>query len=287
METPSALRTLPDGVELVTEDVSVADWVDERLLPFRAPDEGVLVGEIVPTGFEAYARVFHPAYRLVGSRVEPVRWAQLAAARGAVAHPEMQLEGLVGSLDLGDPPSPGSLPEDECRALARALAPFTGTRDRGWFCLWEGFGFLSGSAGNLLTAPEGSRRAIRRPTRREALRRAEAGGRALARLPKVRIHPDPEGRGALRSDLLFRGPVEAASRFTFDGVYQSPNLWWPDDRAWCVATEIDVACTYVGGSAACIDAVLACSDLEALPSAEAHRFDGRGDSANAVPPTPA
>ncbi len=26
----------------------------------------------------------------------------------------------------------------------------------------------------------------------------------------------------------------------------APNLWWPDDRAWCVATEIDLAWTYVG-----------------------------------------
>ena len=47
----------------------------------------------------------------------------------------------------------------------------------------------------------------------------------------------------------------------------SPNLWWPDDRAWCVATEIDLAWTYVGGSGALISDVLASPSLEAQPAA--------------------
>ena len=47
---------------------------------------------------------------------------------------------------------------------------------------------------------------------------------------------------------------------------QSPNLWWPDDRAWCVATEIDLAWTYVGGTTALIRDVLANSDVEAQPA---------------------
>jgi hypothetical protein len=43
----------------------------------------------------------------------------------------------------------------------------------------------------------------------------------------------------------------------------SPNLWWPDDRAWCVASEIDLAWTYVGGTEALINDILANSQLEA------------------------
>ena len=46
----------------------------------------------------------------------------------------------------------------------------------------------------------------------------------------------------------------------------SPNLWWPDDRAWCVATEIDLAWTYVGGPAALISDALANPGLEAQPA---------------------
>jgi hypothetical protein len=42
----------------------------------------------------------------------------------------------------------------------------------------------------------------------------------------------------------------------------SCNLWWPDDHAWCVATEIDLDSTYVGASEACIEELLANSKLE-------------------------
>jgi len=46
---------------------------------------------------------------------------------------------------------------------------------------------------------------------------------------------------------------------------QSPNLWWPDDHAWIVATEIDYAWSYVGGSQHLIDRVVSDDLLEAMP----------------------
>jgi hypothetical protein len=53
-----------------------------------------------------------------------------------------------------------------------------------------------------------------------------------------------------------------------------------------VATEIDADSTYVGGSRSAVDAVLASSDLEALPSDVGHRFDYWGDMVNGPPPWP-
>jgi hypothetical protein len=41
-------------------------------------------------------------------------------------------------------------------------------------------------------------------------------------------------------------------------------MWWPADRAWFVATEVDGFSTYVGGTPAAIAAVLASADLEAI-----------------------
>jgi hypothetical protein len=44
------------------------------------------------------------------------------------------------------------------------------------------------------------------------------------------------------------------------GVRQSAEVAqasWPDDRAWCVAAEIDLAWTYVGASVTLINDVLA------------------------------
>jgi hypothetical protein len=53
------------------------------------------------------------------------------------------------------------------------------------------------------------------------------------------------------------------------GVRQSAEVAqasWPDDRAWCVAAEIDLAWTYVGGSVTLINDVLASPRLEAQPA---------------------
>ena len=47
---------------------------------------------------------------------------------------------------------------------------------------------------------------------------------------------------------------------------RSPNLWWPDDHAWFVATEVDDAWTYVGGSNDAIAVVLEDDGLEAVPA---------------------
>lgn len=45
---------------------------------------------------------------------------------------------------------------------------------------------------------------------------------------------------------------------------QSPSMWWPADRTWFVATEVDGFSSYVGGSRAAIDGVLASSELETI-----------------------
>lgn len=37
---------------------------------------------------------------------------------------------------------------------------------------------------------------------------------------------------------------------------QSPNVFWPEDRQWCVATEIDVDSTLVAGSDALVEELM-------------------------------
>ena len=68
-----------------------------------------------------------------------------------------------------------------------------------------------------------------------------------------------------RSLGLYAGPIEAAGVLLVFPTWQTPNLWWPDDRAWCVASEIDFCSTYVGGSLALIERVLGDERLEAIP----------------------
>src|SRR3954469_12655712 len=119
---------LPSGVELM-RDVSPAAWIPERLLPMDR-SVGVRVGDVIPTGFEAYARVFHPASE--GPDFAPRRWSELATRYGSVVHPEMQLEHVIGAADIDDvpgiaPPSEGRLPRSETTSLADVLEPFTRT----------------------------------------------------------------------------------------------------------------------------------------------------------------
>jgi hypothetical protein len=88
-----------------------------------------------------------------------------------------------------------------------------------------------------------------------------------------------------RGYYLAKGPLEAALETVYGmaRAYQSASIWWPDDRAWCVATEIDFDWTYVGGSQECVAAVLGSPDLEALP---ARLSDGVTYASDPINPTP-
>ena len=128
--------------------------------------------------------------------------------------------------DPNDTPYDGTLPREVQAPLRDVLRSHTATPGRCWFAVWDGFG---GSPPWVHQAP-------------------------WFEIPGRRLH-------------LFTGPIEAVEDpFNEWPFHQSANLWWPDDRAWCVATEIDFCWTYVGGSAECVDAVLACPVLEALES---------------------
>lgn len=70
-----------------------------------------------------------------------------------------------------------------------------------------------------------------------------------------------------RSYLLARGSLEAVLPSVLDAPWdQSPSLWWPEDRAWIVATEVDHAWTYVGGTNELTDSIVLDKRLEALPA---------------------
>ncbi len=233
-------------------DLTAADWVRESLTTF-AKD----VASIVPGRFAAYGRILHP---LDGGE----RWADVAKATGRVLHPEVQFQGVA--TPVGEPvppaqwevrgrwrcPSTGTMPTDARKELAGVLARFTTTPNRIWFGLWTGYGNLH--------PPRGAARLLSR------------SGDALSESTHPDPHPEPErlevrpGRPTLelpsRSYIVYSGSLDELAGWPWDG----PNLWWPDDRAWFVATEIDFVSTYVGGSEEAVDALLKASDLEVLPA---------------------
>jgi hypothetical protein len=63
----------------------------------------------------------------------------------------------------------------------------------------------------------------------------------------------------------------------------SPNLLWPADRTWCVASEIDFDSTLVGGSRALVEEICADEALEAFEVEEDDDLSLAGDTVNPVP----
>ena len=218
-------------------DVSAAGWFRDRLHPF-----GSDVGSLVPEGFEAYARVFHP---VVVPGASPRRWSEVAAANGRHAHPQMQLHTISRPDDAASPEfyergpgfDAGSLPAVERHVLVELLRPATSSPQRCWFGVWEGFGGLD-----------------------------DQGVRERVVVPN-------------RAYLLASGPVERALD-PFHDPDQSANLWWPDDHAWFVATEIDLAWTYVGASAAVVADLVADPRVEAMEAQIGDRFSYDSDNLN-------
>ena len=232
------------------EDVSAAGWIAPRLHP-SVQD----VGSIIPEGFEAYGRLFHPVEGGRHGRRE--RWSELARRNQRIVHPEMQFHSISrpvgqrppGWYDAENGPSWGSLPVPELRVLVEVLERYTTTRDSCFFCVWEGYDPFDEDhpiewheAGTL-----GALSARLRPRR-----------------PRRSAPPLPHVELPGRRYYLYRGPLEKAlAPLPFD---HSPNLWWPEDRAWFIATEIDYAWTYVGGSQELIGELIGDSRLEVLPA---------------------
>lgn len=230
----------PPGLTLLS-DASTAQWVEERL-----GDEFAHAGALVPTGFEAYGRLLHPAR---GPGGVPVRWSDVARVNGRVVHPLMAFERISRpraatahappKWDQG--PTAGSLDKDDAVALARFLSDFTATSDRAVFAIWEGYGQFNAGAMSTLTP---------------------SGTESMGSPPEILAAERMLGLG--RRYLLYAGPLSAIGSFFVDFWWDSPNLWWPEDRSWCVGTDIDLESTYVGGSAACIDALIACAQFEVM-----------------------
>ncbi len=154
----------------------------EWLRPMEAEPPGSILS-VVPRGFEAYARVFHPVDRdrprqtrtwqgldettyfegvddIVASlETERTTWAQAAESFGTTMHAQAQYAPLVRR-DYGDvdgaiaadgwrysDTSEGCLDAASLAAASAVLARHTTTPDAGIAAIWEGWGGLVSAAG--------------------------------------------------------------------------------------------------------------------------------------------
>ena len=264
-------------------DPSVGDWLRPRLGPF-----GAVVGSLVPQGYEAYARVLHPMY---DEAYAPVTWASVAAVTGRVVHPTAQ--SVAGGGTARRPRTPGEAAREPrgrggrvawrragrgvrgrsgCRAIARVLARHTGSDLVAAF--WEGTSWTGGAVVWLWSGPAGE-------------------------VPPSMSAPDdldPEVLDGPKLDLphrayvLFRaGPDDLvdladgrarADVDPFRPAGRTPNLLWPVDEAWCLATEVDLDSTVVGGTRALVDDLLAAPGLEVVEVTETDALGSSDDLVN-------
>lgn len=165
-----------------TSDVAAGEWLHERVdADWQSPHTMHMT---VPRGFEAYARIFHPATRArpVGHAWPPLpyeehrhawaafeaaapdidtehaRWGDVARTFGTALHPEAQWHRLILRADpyshvdaedaegarYGDPEQ-GRLTPEALAAAASILATHTGTPDAGHVAIWEGWGGVLGA----------------------------------------------------------------------------------------------------------------------------------------------
>jgi hypothetical protein len=147
---------------------------------------------------------------------------------------------------------------DLFRIVASVGARHTATADRAWFAVWEGHGFTNSTthvAWRDLPPDEPTRlarEAKRARLREEDDRRHAATRQALSQVPRFEL---PH-----RTYYLVRGPVSAVTRLAEPGApdtWRHPDLFWPDDRSWFVATDVDFWSLYIGGDVAFATEIIA------------------------------
>ncbi|MGO4617240.1 hypothetical protein AB4305_22635 [Nocardia sp. 2YAB30] len=180
-----------------------------------------------PSGFARYARLFHPA----GPDEDP-------------SDPD-PVENREGNLD-----------PEVLQRLSSILAGHTGTPDDCYFGLWDGFGDIYGSS-SVAVAFSGDESAD-----------PEFAPLVAPAFP-AEVLAGPRLQVPARDYLLFRGLLSEAGQWgAIDLVpgwprpINSPNLMWPADRAWFVATEIDLPWTGIAGSPELIEALRADKSLD-------------------------
>ncbi|NJC21057.1 hypothetical protein BJ994_000133 [Arthrobacter pigmenti] len=272
-------------------DVERGAWLKERL-NWSSND----MHAVVPRGFQAYARIFHPASRdrpaetktwhgyepgnVMDFETETVTWQQTADAFGTEMHALAQFHRLVRTAELYssqelDPagwrytcPRLGNLDVGILAAVAAHLAEHTSTPDDGAAAVWGGWGGLTtGASCAVLTATEnddGTLNATQSPQGSDEpgtgiLPRAVATGPELE-LPQREYYLFDAGA----TDFAYADWPSKAPWISHTWDPQSPSIIWPEDHAWVLVSEIDFDSTIVAGSLELVSALCRDPDIEAL-----------------------
>jgi hypothetical protein len=234
-----------------------------ELLPITPPSaQSVdwLIGELqygyslrswIPSGFESYVRILHPAYISIGkewaTREVPVPWTIVSKWSGKRLHATSHVQDLMVRADGHDwrrrgeggyEPRQGELESGSLSFLLSHLADKTSAPKEILMLIWTGYGGMSETVGLPLEISEALTNSGRRY-------------------------------------VLYPGAIDFSEKeFEHTLGEYPPTFWWPADRTWFVICDIDAASTYVGGSKELIAQILGDPSLEAFPANLDDPYDG-------------
>jgi len=238
-------------------DESAFDWIRHGRKKLANGWAGNLVSHLMPSVFEAYAKVLHwiearsenidksltpreisilkiPPCEELRSLVEGrrakvkgprIKWREVAEVLNVPFAPEICHEWYRQKLDEGCwprllyGPADGLLSPEECKELVSVLQPFSDDGE----CLFR-----------------------------------------FAEMPFI----------GTDKTLLYQGALDEIESFLKSGGYQfTPEYWWPPSQSWCVCSNYDLMFTVVGGSRKLISALLSSDVLECLVVTSQTRID--------------
>ncbi|GAA3546182.1 hypothetical protein GCM10022222_32300 [Amycolatopsis ultiminotia] len=87
----------------------------------------------------------------------------------------------------------------------------------------------------------------------------------MGRQPLLIPEEAPVFRLPLRDMYLLNGNLTGLSQNLAPAPLSSlPNIAWPDDRSWVIATEVDLRSTYIAASSECVHDLLIDDGIEAF-----------------------
>lgn len=290
----------------IVERPELGEWLAARVAGWATP------GSVAGTGFEAYARILHP----VGSQRldltltdqwggHPIleerswRWAEVSARTGHVMHPLVQWRRLTGEQVALTFPDGWSLDQSRdgwfdpalLAALITHLRVATSTPTDVVLGIWNGWGRPGGAAsfGWAIADSKAGQEEEKSRTRRAAEQRQAEMAASTAAFDEA-VRNDAVLKLPMREFVLLRATLDelgdpgwgyaAGIGWSPGNEHPTPQLIWPSDRAWCVATEIDWDFTLVAGTRALVGAILADDRFEAFEVNEADDLSWDGDTIN-------
>jgi hypothetical protein len=240
------------------------EWIRSALQELLASDnpewKGNFVSHLLPTSFEAYAKVLHsieanyknieeplfdPETALLKSspckklrsfvenlreerRGPRIRWQTLAHLFGVPFESAISTEWFRARMEARDcwprflfGPDDGTLNNDELSEMVAVLDAFTGGQD----CFFR-----------------------------------------FAEIPFITTD----------TPILFRGFLKDLPTFPSSGKYHfTPEYWWPADHSWCLCSDYDLTFSIVGGSRQLVAEILNNATVEALEVTPETRIDWR------------